>query len=130
MSAPTAAVPVTDDRLRRLTTADLAERLRRTQQTIRFWVAEEGLPAHRVNRRLYYDPIEVEAWLLARSDGGGSALPIAPPTAPKANLATEPVGAEWVATVVSQFTADDLRRAGELLLALSRTDHHTEIGSA
>ncbi|KWX25634.1 hypothetical protein AFM11_05255 [Mycolicibacterium wolinskyi] len=52
-----------------LTTADLAERLRRSEQTIRYWVAHEGLPAHRMTRRLYFDPAEVDAWLLARRDG-------------------------------------------------------------
>ncbi|GAS90490.1 helix-turn-helix domain-containing protein [Mycolicibacterium brisbanense] len=52
-----------------LTTADLARRLRRSEQTIRIWVAHEGLPAHRVKRRLHFDPVEVDAWLSARRDG-------------------------------------------------------------
>jgi hypothetical protein len=36
-------------------------------QTIRKFVAEDGLPAHRVVRRLYFDPIEVDAWIRARN---------------------------------------------------------------
>lgn len=51
-----------------LTTADLALRLRRSEQTIRLWVADAGLPAHRVKRRLHFDPAEVDAWLRARDD--------------------------------------------------------------
>lgn len=51
-----------------LTTADLARRLRRSEQTIRLWVAQEGLPAHRVKRRLHFNPAEVDAWLRARDD--------------------------------------------------------------
>lgn len=104
----------TGDRLRRMTTADLAERLNRTQQTIRAWVNEDGLPAHRVKGRLQYDPVEVEAWLRAR--GGEPDEP-----AVEASTAVAPVDPAWVAAQVAKFGADDLRRAGELLLALSRS---------
>lgn len=51
-----------------LTTADLARRLRRSEQTIRIWVAQEGLPVHRVKRRLHFDPAEVDVWLRARDE--------------------------------------------------------------
>ncbi|MFT9527268.1 helix-turn-helix domain-containing protein [Mycobacteroides abscessus subsp. abscessus] len=51
-----------------LTTADLARRLRRSEQTIRLWVADAGLPAHRVKRRLYFHPAEVDAWMRTRDD--------------------------------------------------------------
>ncbi len=69
MSTSTLSAPPPETAGRRwLTTADVAERVRRSPQTVRFWVAEEGLPAHRVTRRLYFDEAEVEAWMLARRD--------------------------------------------------------------
>ncbi|OBB21110.1 hypothetical protein A5761_03105 [Mycolicibacterium setense] len=122
MTAPT--IPLTasrldaGDRLRRLTTADLAERLNRTQQTIRAWVNEDGLPAHRVKGRLQYDPVEVEAWLRARS--GEPEAPAEEPESVPVDPAAD-VDPDWVTAQVAKFGADDLRRAGELLLALSRS---------
>lgn len=53
------------------TTDDLAHKLRRSHQTIRRFV-REGMPVHRLNRRLYFDPAEVEAWLW---DRGGKQSP-------------------------------------------------------
>lgn len=52
-----------------LNTAEVSERFfgGLSTQTIRKFVAEEGLPAHRVVRRLYFDPVEVDAWIRARS---------------------------------------------------------------
>lgn len=52
-----------------LNTAEVSERFfgKLSTQTIRHYVAHEGLPAHRVMRRLYFDPVEVEAWIRARS---------------------------------------------------------------
>lgn len=52
-----------------LNTAEVSERFfgGLSTQTIRKFVAEEGLPAHRVVRRLYFDPAEVDAWIRARN---------------------------------------------------------------
>lgn len=49
-----------------LTTGEVARNLRRSPQTIRAFVANEGLPARRINNRLYFDPAEVDAWVRAR----------------------------------------------------------------
>jgi hypothetical protein len=54
-----------------LTTAELRKNLRRSPQTIRLFVAD-GMPVHRVNRRLYFDPTEVEGWLRARNSRSGA----------------------------------------------------------
>lgn len=79
-------------------------------------LCKKGLPSHRVGRRRLFIAEEVDAWVRSR-DGDGATLPSAP-TAP----GSTPVDPEWVAAVVARFSADDLRRAGELLLALSRAD--------
>lgn len=51
-----------------LTTAEVGTRLGGlSDQTIRKFVHAEGLPAHRVNRRLYFDPTEVDAWIRNRN---------------------------------------------------------------
>lgn len=72
-------------------------------------VKEQGLPAHKVNRRYLFDPDEVDAWLRDRNTSDAS----------DTNTArTDP---DWVAAQVAKFSADDLRRAGELLLALANT---------
>lgn len=57
-----------------LTADEVARKLRRSAKTVRYWVANEGLPTMRVRRRLFFDPAEVDAWLRARND--------APPVAP------------------------------------------------
>lgn len=68
-TTPTPATITTDGYL---TTAEVAQRLRRSTQTIRAFVHKEGLPAHRVKRRLYFRPDEVDSWLRARSGVTGS----------------------------------------------------------
>ena len=50
------------------TTRELAQKVRRTEQTVRAWVHDEGLPVHRVNGRLLFDPAEFDACLLYTSD--------------------------------------------------------------
>jgi hypothetical protein len=75
-----------------------------------------GLPSHRVGRRRMYLAGEVAAWARSR-DGEGDVDPAA--VSPDA---TAPVDPDWIAAQVAKFSADDLRRAGELLLALSRAD--------
>lgn len=57
-----------------LNTAEVSERFfgGLSTQTIRKFVAEDGLPAHRVVRRLYFDPAEVDAWIRARNGQTGA----------------------------------------------------------
>ncbi|KUH86313.1 helix-turn-helix domain-containing protein [Mycobacterium sp. IS-1556] len=57
-----------------LNTAEVSERFfgGLSAQTIRKFVAEDGLPAHRVVRRLYFDPVEVDAWVRARDGQPGT----------------------------------------------------------
>jgi hypothetical protein len=79
-----------------------------------------GLPSHRVGRRRMYLADEVAAWARSR-DGEGDV-----DTARRADTirsdSAASVDPAWVAAQVAKFSADDLRRAGELLLALSRAD--------
>lgn len=81
-----------------------------------------GLPSHLVGRRRLYIADEVAAW--ARSRDGNTNPTAQPATSllvgPDATAAVDPA---WVAAQVAKFSADDLRRAGELLLALSRAEH-------
>lgn len=37
-----------------------------TPQTVRRYINEKGLPAHRVGLKMLFDPAEVEAWLRSR----------------------------------------------------------------
>ena len=51
-----------EDQLR--TTAEVAERLRRSDSTIRYWrLVGYGPPCFRVGRRVMYRAGDVEAWL-------------------------------------------------------------------
>ncbi|CAN5464091.1 hypothetical protein BH09ACT7_BH09ACT7_51800 [soil metagenome] len=87
----------------------------------------KGLPSHRVGRRHMFVADEVAAWVRSRDGEGVTTSPAAPPptASPEASASVDP---EWVAAQVAKFSADDLRRAGELLLALSRADR--EAGAA
>lgn len=76
----------------------------------------QGLPSHRVGRRRMYLAEEVAAWARNR-DGEGGIDPAASP--PGVGPDAPSVDPEWVAAQLSKFSADDLRRAGNLLLALS-----------
>ncbi len=102
MSSP-AATPYLDY-------SGVAARLHLTVPTVRRLVQGEGLPAHRVARRVKFLPDEVDAWLRARDTRETGAIHQV------TNTAVDP---DWVAAQVAKFSADDLRRAGELLLALS-----------
>ena len=105
---------------RALNTADVCAKLgyRQTASVIRL-VNEQGLPATRINGRYIFTEADVDAWrekhrLAAESDTAGGESPTAP-TQPAVD-----VDPTWVAEQVAKFTPDDLRRAGELLMALSR----------
>lgn len=102
--------------IRRLTTEDVAALFGYAQtSTVLRRVREDGLPAVRFNRRYYFNEADVRAWMAERG------LIEATTAAPDADD-TAPVAPEWIAAQVAKFSADDLRRAGELLLALSRAD--------
>lgn len=84
----------------------------------------KGLPSHRVGRRRMFLADEVAAWARNRDGEGFTTAPPADVTTslPVGPDATSTVDPAWVAAQVAKFSADDLRRAGELLLALSRTE--------
>ncbi|MGJ6122706.1 excisionase family DNA-binding protein [Mycolicibacterium sp. Y3] len=60
MASPTTTTPYLDY-------SGVADRLCLTVPTVRRLVREEGLPAHRVARRVKFLADEVDAWLRARS---------------------------------------------------------------
>lgn len=93
--------------------AVVPDRIRKLSKT-------KGLPSHRVGRRLLYDADEVAAWVRSRA-GDRSDAAESPPAPAASPAADRPVDPAWVAAQVAKFGSDDLRRAGELLLALSRT---------
>ncbi|MEU2173679.1 helix-turn-helix domain-containing protein [Nocardia sp. NPDC019219] len=97
-----------------LSTTDIAKRFEVTVDTVYRYVAEEGLPAHRLARRLRFLPDEVDAWVRARTTSASGM-----PTAPAAPARS--ADPDWVAAQLAQFTPADLRRAGEVLLSLAGT---------
>lgn len=47
-----------------LTTDEVAERLRRPPETVRYWRWKgEGPPAFKIGRRVMYDEAQLEAWI-------------------------------------------------------------------
>lgn len=74
----------------------------------------QGMPCVRIGSKLYFDLAEVDAWidknLVSVAGAGTPHRPTAPPPDP-----------DWVTEQVAKFSPHDLRRAGELLLALSTT---------
>ena len=104
---------------RRLTTEDVAALFGYAQtSTVLRRVREDDLPAIRFNRRYYFNEADVRAWMAERG--------LIEATTPDADAAAQ-VDPEWVAAQVAKFSADDLRRAGELLLALSRADRQGSV---
>ena len=104
---------------RRMTTDEVAAALGYTQNaTVLRLVREEGLPAVRFNRRYYYSEADVRAWMAERGLIAAADERV-PPVAAECASSVNP---EWVAAQVAKFGTDALRRAGELLLALSKTD--------
>lgn len=83
----------------------------------------QGLPSHRVGRRRMYLADEVAAWVRSR-DGEGDVADIqsAAQLSDAIDADADVVDPGWLAEQVAKFSADDLRRAGELLLALSRAE--------
>lgn len=103
---------------RRLTTDDVASILGYAQNaTVLRLVRDEGLPAVRFKGRYYFTEADVRAWMAQRGLIAASAAQHEPRTEPVSS-----VDPEWVAAQVAKFSSDDLRRAGELLLALSRVE--------
>ena len=76
-------------------------------------LVHRGMPCARVGTKFYFDLAEVDAWIDAHlvSAAGADAETRTPGTHRPAD--------EWVAEQVAKFSPDDLRRAGELLLALA-----------
>lgn len=108
MSISTTTPPVG----RTLNTDDVAAKLgyRQSASVIRL-VKEQGLPCLQLNGRYLFTESEVDAWLAARRPAR---------SADSFTAATGSADPDWVAAQVAKFSPDDLRRAGELLLALSR----------
>ncbi|MBN7403656.1 hypothetical protein P5V78_04410 [Mycobacteroides abscessus subsp. abscessus] len=63
------------------------------------------MPCVHIGRKLYFNLDEVDAWIGQNLTTGARATPCGDP--------------DWVAAQVAKFSPDDLRRAGELLLALA-----------
>jgi hypothetical protein len=74
-------------------------------------LAQQGMPCVHIGRKLYFDLDEVDAWISQNLGTGGDT----------ARPAANAIGADpdWVAEQLAKFTPDDLRRAGQLLLALA-----------
>jgi len=103
---------------RRLTTDDVMPMLGyKRAASVTKLVKTEGLPAAQYKGRYYFNENDVRAWMAARglTDESAPVLPVSPD-------ATTTVDPTWVAAQVAKFSADDLRRAGELLMALSHAN--------
>ncbi|MBF9319834.1 helix-turn-helix domain-containing protein [Mycobacteroides chelonae] len=68
-------------------------------------LTHQGMPCVHIGRKLYFNLDEVDAWIGQNLTTGARATPCGDP--------------DWVAAQVAKFSPDDLRRAGELLLALA-----------
>lgn len=101
---------------RRLTPDDVRAILGYSQtSTVWKLIHDGGLPAVRFNRRYYINESDLHDWMAERGL-------VAASEASASSDDAAPVDPDWVAAQVAKFSADDLRRAGELLLALSRAD--------
>ena len=103
-------MPATTTPPKFLTTAEVAETIRVREPVVYHLIKTAGLPARRAGRRWLIDPAELDIWLRSREGGTQSAV-------------GAEVDPDWVAAQVAKFSPDDLRRAGELLLALSRSSN-------
>jgi excisionase family DNA binding protein len=52
-----------------LSAADIAAHLGVTKDTIYAWIAEKGMPAHKVGRLWRFQPSEVDDWVRSGSAG-------------------------------------------------------------
>lgn len=81
----------------------------------------QGLPSHRVGRRRMYLADEVIAWARSRDgDGDIAAESTAPPVVVEHHAKRS--AADDLVERITKLSPDDLRRAAELLLTLSRED--------
>ena len=78
-------------------------------------LVKQGLPAHRVGRRYMFVADEVDAWVRSRDSAKDSHTTETDTDGDDA----APVNPDWLAEQLSRFTADDLRRAAEVLMALA-----------
>lgn len=116
MSAPSTS--------RLLDTDDIAERFGTTRETVYKLVSENGLPAHRIRRRLLFDPDEVDAWTRGQDSSRDTERAAATqPAAPEVSASDT-----WVAEQVSKFGPDDLRRAAVLLTSLADAAESAQSG--
>jgi excisionase family DNA binding protein len=98
-----------------LTTEALAAQMGVSPPTVRKLIRDEGLPAHQIGRRWVFVPAEVDQWL--RNRDGHTAAPSTPDSA-------------WLAEQLARFTADDLRRVGEVLAAVAAGAQRGQGGAA
>ncbi|WP_280476046.1 helix-turn-helix domain-containing protein [Nocardia asiatica] len=104
-----------------LHTADIAQRLGVQVDTVYRLVADEGLPAHRIARRLKFIAADVDAWVRSRDSGlngipTGTAEVTVPPPACDAY-------AEYIARVVEAappLTSDQVARLTTLLSSAAK----------
>lgn len=103
---------------RYLTASDVAEAIRAKEPVVYDLIKRGELRARRVGRRWLIDANSLRDFMAGRALA--DQCEITAEAAPPDNIAA--VDPEWVTAQVAKFSADDLRRAGELLLALSRAD--------
>lgn len=81
-------------------------------------LAQQGMPCVHIGRKLFFDLDEAGAWMRQNLGTGGAST-----------RTGDTVDPEWVAAQVAKFSPDDLRRAGELLLALANTASTASAGA-
>jgi excisionase family DNA binding protein len=96
---------------RTITPEDVADDLRCHKAKVWELIRSGELPAAKFGRRYL---IDVDAYKTFKAQHGLASTAAGDDDAP--------VDPNWVAAQVAKFSPDDLRRAGELLLALSRTE--------
>jgi excisionase family DNA binding protein len=98
-----------------LTATDVAGAIHAKEPVVYDLIKSGHLRARRVGRRWLIDPDSLTDFMAGRVSG-------APAETVDPAAGSTRVDPEWVAAQVAKFSADDLRRAGELLLALSRAN--------
>lgn len=87
-----------------LSTQEVAAQFEIDINTVTRLVREKGLPGYKVGKAYRFDATELDAWVRQQDQ----------PSRPS-------VETDWVAVQLAKFTVEDLRRAGEVLISLSRT---------